>query len=109
MEVEEVLPYYIEGLIHLTGLFECGVIEFNKKSLEYDFSNYEKLKNWYKETYLELADIYLKKEDAKIFLDKFVYKDKNFYPLNKKADEFVRYYYKRYQEIGDKIYKEENE
>ena len=104
MEVDEVLPYYIEGLIHLTGLFENGIISFNGKNLEYDYSNYEKLKNWYKNTYLNLADVYVKKEDAKKFLDKFIYKDKNYYPLNKKADEFVRYYYKRYQEIGDKIY-----
>ncbi|NPA12253.1 MAG: invasion protein CiaB [Epsilonproteobacteria bacterium] len=105
MEVTEVLPYYIEGLIHLSGLFECGVIHFNGKNLEYDYSNYEKLKDWYKKTYLDLAKIYEEKRDAKEFLDKFVYKDKNFYPLNKKADEFVRYYYQRYKEIGDKIYK----
>jgi len=104
MEVDEVLPYYIEGLIHLTGLFESEVISFNGKNLEYNYSNYEKLKNWYKNTYLSLADIYVKKEDAKRFLDKFIYKDKNYYPLNIKADEFVKYYYKRYQEIGDKIY-----
>ncbi len=105
MEVDEVLPYYIEGLIHLTGLFESGVIDFNGTNLEYDYSKYDKLKNWYKNTYLDLADIYVNKKDAKEFLDKFVYKDKNFYPLNKKTDDFVRYYYKRYQEIGDKIYK----
>ncbi len=105
MEVDEVLPYYIEGLIHLSGLFESGVIKFNGKNLEYDYSKYSELKNWYKETYLNLANHYVEKRDAKEFLDKFVYKDKNFYPLNKKADEFVRYYYKRYQEIGNKIYK----
>jgi len=106
MEVDEVLPYYIEGLIHLSGLFENGIISFNGKNLEYDYSNYEKLKNWYKNTYLNLANVYVKKEDAKKFLDKFIYKDKNYYPLNKKTDEFVRYYYKRYQEIGDKIYED---
>ena len=105
MEVDEVLPYYIEGLIHLTGLFESGVIEFDGKKLLYDYSKYEELKKWYKKTYLELADVYVKKADAKEFLDKFVYKDKNFYPLNKKACEFVKYYYQRYKEIGDKIYK----
>ncbi|WP_457562861.1 invasion protein CiaB [Caminibacter pacificus] len=104
MEVDEVLPYYIEGLIHLTGLFESGILEFNGKNLEFDYSNYEKLKEWYKKTYLDLADTYVKKADAKEFLDKYVYKDKNYYPINKKADEFVRYYYKKYQEIGDKIY-----
>ncbi len=105
MEIDEVLPYYIEGLIHLTGLFENGIISFNAKSLEYDYSNYEKLKNWYKNTYLDLAKIYEKKQDAKIFLDRFVYKNKHYFPLNKKADEFVRYYYQKYREIGDKIYK----
>jgi hypothetical protein len=105
MEVDEVLPYYIEGLIHLTGLFESGVLSFNGKSLEYDYSKYNDLKEWYKKTYLDLAEVYVKKADAKEFLDKFVYKDKNFYPLNKKVDEFVRYYYQRYREIGDKIYK----
>jgi hypothetical protein len=105
MEVDEVLPYYIEGLIHLTGLFESGILEFNGKNLEFDYSNYDKLKEWYKKTYLDLADTYVKKADAKEFLDRYVYKEKNFYPLNKKADEFVKYYYKRYQEIGDKIYK----
>jgi hypothetical protein len=105
MEVDEVLPYYIEGLIHLTGLFESGVIDFNGKSLEYDYSKYNDLKKWYKKTYLDLADVYVKKEDAKKFLDKFVYKEKNYFPINKKADTFVRHYYKRYKEIGDKIYK----
>ena len=105
MEVDEVLPYYIEGLIHLTGLFESGVIKFNGKNLEYDYSKYNELKKWYKNTYLELADTYVKKEDAKKFLDKFVYKDKNYFPINKNADNFVKYYYQRYKEIGDKIYK----
>jgi len=52
MEVDEVLPYYIEGLIHLTGLFESGVVKFNGKNLEYDYDRYETLKNWYAKTYL---------------------------------------------------------
>jgi len=105
MEVDEVLPYYIEGLIHLTGLFESGVISFNGKNLEYDYSKYEKLKDWYKKTYLELAEVYVKKEDAKTFMDKLIYKDKNFYPKNQNADEFTKYYYQKYIDIGDKIYK----
>jgi hypothetical protein len=105
MEVDEVLPYYIEGLIHLTGLFESGVVKFNGKNLEYDYDRYETLKNWYAKTYLFLADIYVRKADAKEFLDKFVYKDGDFYPKNAEADEFVRYYYARYKEIGDKIWR----
>ena len=105
MEVDEVLPYYIEGLIHLSGLFENEVISFNGKNLEYNYSNYDKLKEWYKKVYLDLANVYVEKKDSKLFLDKFIYKDKNYFPLNKKADEFTKYYYKRYKEIGDKIKK----
>ena len=89
----------------LMAFFENEIINFNGKNLEYNYSNYEKIKNWYKETYLDLAKVYEEKKDAKIFLDKFIYKDKNYYPINKKADEFVRYYYELYKKIGDKIYK----
>ena len=103
MEVDEVLPYYIEGLIHLTGLFENELISFNGKNLEYNYSNYENLKKWYKKVYLDLAKVYEDKKDAKIFLDRFIYKDKDYFPLNKSVDKFVRYYYNRYKEIGDKI------
>jgi len=105
MEVDEVRAYYIEGLIHLTGLFEVGLIDF-KEHLIYDYSKIEDLINWYKKSYLDLAEIYKNKKDAKEFLDQFVFKDKNFYPKNEKALNFVKHYYKRYLEIGDKIYKE---
>ncbi|BCD68759.1 invasion protein CiaB [Nitratiruptor sp. YY09-18] len=30
MEVDEVQPYYVEGLLHLQGLFACGVFSLNK-------------------------------------------------------------------------------
>jgi len=105
MEVDEVLPYYIEGLIHLSGLFETGVVSFDKKRLNYRYENYPQLKEWYKKTYLKCADTYVKKEDAKTFLDGYVYKEKNFYPKNEEVREFVKYYYQRYREIGDKIWK----
>ncbi len=104
MEVDEVLPYYIEGLIHLTGLFETKILHFNGTNLEYNYDNYDKLKEWYKKTYLFEAEVYSKKEDAKVFLDKFVFKDKNFYPKNKVVLDFVKYYYNLYKEIGGKIY-----
>jgi hypothetical protein len=104
MEIDEVLPYYIESLLHLTALFESGVLAFENRLL-YDYSKYDSLKEWYRKNYLDLVELYIKKDDAKKFLDKFVYKDKNFYPLNKDADKFVRFFYNRYQEIGDKIYR----
>jgi len=103
MEVGEVLPYYIEGLIHLTGLFENGILEFDEKlKINYNEENYQKLKSWYKKTYLDLAEnFYLPKLDPKGFLDKFIEKEKSVYlPKNKKVKEFVNYYYELYKEIG---------
>jgi len=103
MEVGEVLPYYIEGLIHLTGLFEVGVLEFDKKlKINYNEENYQKLKSWYKKTYLDLAEnYYLPKLDPKGFLDKFIIKEDNKYlPKDEKVKEFVNYYYELYKEIG---------
>ena len=86
MEVNEVLPYYIEGLIHLTGLFESRVIKFDGEKLLYDYSNYDELKKWYKKTYLDLAEVYTKKADAKEFLDKkrkIYFKIRSFNKANK--------------------------
>jgi hypothetical protein len=103
MEVAEVLPYYCEGLIHLTGLFECGVLEFNDKlKIDINEENYQKLKSWYKKTYLDLAEnYYLKKVDPKGFLDKFIVKEDNKYlPKESKVKEFVNWYYALYKEIG---------
>jgi hypothetical protein len=103
MEVAEVLPYYCEGLIHLTGLFECGVLEFNDKlKIDINEENYQKLKSWYKKTYLDLAEnYYLKKVDPKGFLDKFIVKEDNKYlPKESKIKEFVNWYYELYKEIG---------
>jgi len=103
MEVGEVLPYYIEGLIHLSGLFENGILEFDKKlKINYNDENYQKLKFWYKKTYLDLAEnFYLPKLDPKGFLDKFIEKEKSVYlPKDKKVKKFVNYYYELYKEIG---------
>ena len=51
MEVDEVQPYYCEGLIHLSGLFESGVLSWDNenKKLNIDISDakFEALKKWY--------------------------------------------------------------
>jgi len=103
MEVGEVLPYYCEGLIHLTGLFECGILKFDGRlTINYNKENYQKLKSWYKQTYLDLAkNYYLSKLDPKGFLDKFIVKENNKYlPKETKVKEFVNWYYELYKEIG---------
>lgn len=102
-EVDEVLPYYIEGLLHLTGLFESGMLVFDDQKLTIHIEKYTILKAWYEKTYTELAlDFYLKKQDPKKFLDLFVKKEEVYLPKKREVREFVEYYYEQYQEIGQK-------
>ncbi|MBP9616603.1 MAG: invasion protein CiaB, partial [Aliarcobacter sp.] len=65
MEVDEVQPYYCEGLIHLNGLFDTGVLTWDEenKKLNIDLSDekYEELKKWYIVNYTALAKHYLDK------------------------------------------------
>ena len=108
MEVDEVQPYYCEGLIHLCGLFESGVLEWNdeNKKLNIDISNqkFEALKIWYITNYTALAKHYLEKKDATEFLNRYATKkDKYFMPNNEVINSFVKYYFKRYQEIGQEL------
>jgi len=106
MEVAEVQPYYCEGIIHLTALFETNILDWADEQLIIDISadKYEKLKQWYTNTYTDLAKHYLDKKDATQFLNRFAKKDgKYFMPINPKAHSFVKYYFKRYQEIGQEL------
>ncbi len=98
----EVEPYYCEGLIHLSGLFECGVLSF-KKNLEIDMSDeaYERMKKWYNKTYSSLAIHYLAKKDATEFLSLYATKeDKYFMPIDPNVKYFVNYYWNLHQDIG---------
>lgn len=106
MEVDEVQPYYCEGLIHLNGLFDSKVLTWENGTLNIDMSEqkYKMLKQWYIETYTSLAKHYLDKIDATIWLNKYAKKDgKYFMPVNEDIKDFVSYYFKRYQEIGQEI------
>lgn len=103
METPEVLPYYIEGLLHLKGLFETEVLKFDEKlSIDLSIDGYERLKNWYKATYKDLvANYYLKKADPKEFLQKYVIKEGSVYlPKDERVREFVKYYWNLYKNIG---------
>jgi uncharacterized tellurite resistance protein B-like protein len=108
MEVDEVQPYYCEGLIHLSGLFDTGVLSWDveNKKLDIDISDekYEELKKWYVVNYTALAKHYLDKKDATQFLNQYATKSgKYFMPNDKTINEFVKYYFKRYQEIGQEL------
>ncbi|MRJ02378.1 MAG: invasion protein CiaB [Epsilonproteobacteria bacterium] len=101
MEIDEVQPYYVEGLLHLEGLFESGVLAFDG-TLQIDLSRwrYEALKEWYLHIYSEIARHYLLKEDSKRFLDRFIEYDQHILPRNRNIREFVHYYYQLYQKVG---------
>lgn len=106
MEVDEVQPYYCEGIIHLTGLFESKVLSWENEKLSIDLSSecYEELKKWYINTYQALAMHYLNKKDATEFLNKYAKKDgKYFMPVNSMIHDFVTYYFERYKAIGQEL------
>lgn len=105
MKTGEVEPYYCEGLIHLTGLFESGVLNF-KETLHIDLSSeaYEALKAWYLKTYTELLKHYLSKADAKLFLERFASKEEGIYmPNSLHIKNFVKYYWALHQRMGRDI------
>jgi len=108
MQTPEVLPYYIEGLLHLQALFDTNILSFDKKLLVSVKKNrYEKLKEWYIKNYITLvSDFYLEKKDPKSFLEKFIKKENEVYlPKDKKVKEFVNYYWELYKKIGRVIEK----
>ena len=108
MEVDEVQPYYCEGMIHLYGLFKSKVLtwdeEKNSLTISRDKDTMDSLKSWYIETYSALALHYLNKKDATLFLEKYaVKKDKYYTSTNTNIDNFIQYYFKRYKEIGQEL------
>jgi len=103
-EVGEVLPYYCEGLIHLDILFGSGVIRYNKQ-IEIDYSKYDAMKKRYQEAYKKLAQHYIDKKDANIYLEQYAKKRDGVYlPIDSTISSFVEAYYAQYQEIGQKVY-----
>ncbi len=105
MKTGEVEPYYCEGLIHLTGLFQSGVLAFDQ-TLQIDLSTkaYETLKEWYLKTYTELLEHYLAKADAKLFLERYARKEEGIYSPNASSvRSFVDYYWALHQRMGRDI------
>ena len=105
MKTDEVQPYYCEGLIHLSGLFETKVLDFDE-TLKIDMSDvaYERLKAWYIQTYEALASHYLAKKDANEFLSQYASKKSGDYlPVETKVKNFVDYYWSLHQKMGREV------
>jgi hypothetical protein len=99
-EVGEVLPYYCEGLIHLDILFSSGVISYDGK-INIDYSKYDEMKKTYHNSYKKLAETYLSKVDASVYLNTYTSKEEGVYlPVKEDIRSFVEHYYARYKEIG---------
>ena len=106
MEVDDVIPYYAESLIHLKILFEAEIIYFEnwKVFLNLTEDSIFDLKQNYKKHYKKLIKIYLEKKDAWDFLFQYVIEEKgNYLPKNDKLKLFVENYYKLYKKIGNEI------
>ncbi|MDD3342116.1 MAG: invasion protein CiaB [Sulfurospirillaceae bacterium] len=105
MKTGEVEPYYCEGLIHLAGLFDSGVLHFDQKlTITMSHEKYEALKAWYIQTYTKLSKHYLAKKDAKDFLTLFAQKEGDFYqPVSEEIKRFVTYYWELHQSMGRDI------
>ena len=99
-EVGEVLPYYCEGLIHLDILFTSGVISYDEQ-IKIDYSKYDAMKRIYQDAYKKLAENYLNKVDAKVYLSDYASKiDGVYLPVKEEIKLFVEHYYAQYKEIG---------
>ena len=102
--VDDVKAYYCESLIHLSVLFDSGVLNFLEGKLLLNFSkeSYENFKKKCISNYEKLAKIYAYKVDAKKFLSEFTIMENGYYfPKDEKVREFVKFYYKRHEEIGN--------
>ena len=95
-------PYYCEGLITLSCLFDSNVLDFDEanKKLNIDISmeSFNSFKDKFKIIYRDLALTYINLEDASKFLYKYaIKKGKYFEPESEKIRIFADWYYS-YQE-----------
>lgn len=105
-EVEDVVPYYCECLIHLHILFKSGVIHEKWGKIHYKKGEkyFQNVKELYTQIYTSEIFQYLNLSDAGIFLNEYMVKENGVYlPKDKNLRHFVTEYYNRYLEIGNKL------
>ncbi len=105
-EVEDILPYYCECLIHLHILFESGIVwyEDGKIELYINDQNLVALREMYIWVYTQEIFTYLNLMDAGNFLFEFVVRENSvFLPKDEQVRKFVEEYYKQYKLIGNEV------
>lgn len=103
-EVEEILPYYCEGLVHLEILFASGMLAYKNEKIvfNYEEETVQKVKEIYMSAYKNQRQIYLDKRDAGEFLYQYVLREKGvFLPKTPLVRDFVESYYALYKSIGN--------
>jgi len=105
-EVEDILPYYCECLIHLHILFESWIVWYEKWKIELYLNeqNLTALRELYIGVYTQEIFTYLNQMDAGNFLFEFVVREDGvFLPKDSEVRGFVEEYYKQYKNIGNDI------
>jgi len=105
-EVEDILPYYCECLIHLHILFESWIVWYENWKIElyYNDQNLAALREMYIWVYTQEIFTYLNQMDAGNFLFEFVVReDWVFLPKDSEVRAFVEEYYKQYKAIGNEV------
>ncbi len=105
-EVEDILPYYCECLIHLHIFFMSGMIDyhFGKIRLHYNEKTFTGFKELYTSIYTQQIFTYLKQMEAGNFLFEFVVRENGiFLPKEEKVRKFVEDYFEKYKEIGNEV------
>ncbi len=105
-EVEDILPYYCECLIHLHIFFMSGMIDyhFGKVKLHYNEKTYATFKELYTSIYTQQIFTYLNQMEAGNFLFEFVVRENGvFLPKEEKVRKFVEEYYENYKRIGNEV------
>ena len=105
-EVEDILPYYCECLIHLHIFFTSGLVEYKgwKICLNYKEKTYWDFKELYTAVYTQQIFSYLNTLEAGNFLNEFVEQvDTIYLPKHPKARRFVESYYEVYKQKGNEV------
>ena len=105
-EVEDILPYYCECLIHLHILFESGIVAYQNGKIELHMheQNVKALRELYIAVYTQEIFTYLNQMEAGNFLFEFVVKEQWVYlPKDPEVRGFVEKYYERYKAIGNEV------
>ncbi|WP_456432083.1 invasion protein CiaB [Nitratifractor sp.] len=104
-EVGEVLPYYCEGLIHLSLLHASGFVRFEGIRVQIDPERFSHMRELYRETYRSLAEHYVAKADAGEFLARYARREgESWLPVDAAVRDFVERYYERYRRIGQRVW-----